>query len=625
MLNWRVRIHPAALIALCVVVLWHPITAGAEDGVSYKISNIESTLADNSLVYTITGQSDPVYTVSERFAPFRVVLDIAGGSLAEGVDQERTKIPANSFVELAISHPADVTPPIMRFEFKLADSHDYSVEKIGKKLQMTFSPTVAKNQQPSGENQHRTLSDFKISSTPNSTTISILANGPIDHYTVDTIGAGVNRPPRMYIDIDDVDVNELVREKTVGTSVDKVRVATRTNGARIVFDSAKPELFAYTVVPTASGLDVVIDEAPAVMAQTATATPGQSAGTGATSDATLDKLIDSTEQMMKEPASGTKAKDKIKSVEQDFSFSGYNKQRISVDFYKIDIHNVFRLFRQITDLNIIVDEGVQGSLTLALNDVPWDFALDIILNLMNLKKEERFNTIVIYPAKKDFVWPTRAEDNLDIKADVEVIEQEALQVEKTENLPPEVTEAKSLIDRAQQMEKSEKFEEAAELYVKAQDLWPDNIKITNRIASLYLVRLGLNAKALFYAKKSLQIDGNNTSAALYAAIASANMQNVPEAQEYFTRAISGTPPMKEALLSYAAFAENNDQNDSAVKLIDKYHESYGESVQTMVAKARLFDKLGKKDEANKEYRRLLNSGFSLRPDLKHYIEGRLQI
>ena len=63
----------------------------------------------------------------------------------------------------------------------------------------------------------------------------------------------------------------------------------------------------------------------------------------------------------------------------NFSFSGYTKEKISVDFYKIDIHNVFRLFRQVTDLNIIVDEAVTGTLTLALTDVPWDFALDIMI------------------------------------------------------------------------------------------------------------------------------------------------------------------------------------------------------------------------------------------------------
>ena len=65
------------------------------------------------------------------------------------------------------------------------------------------------------------------------------------------------------------------------------------------------------------------------------------------------------------------------------------------------------------------------------------------------------------------------------------------------------------------------------------------------------------------------------------------MQRIPEAKEYFTQSISNSPPMKEALLSFAAFSENNGQNEAALKLLDKYHSYYGETLDTMVAKARI--------------------------------------
>ncbi len=254
------------------------------------------------------------------------------------------------------------------------------------------------------------------------------------------------------------------------------------------------------------------------------------------SDRTLDQLIGSSEQLLNQTpdkAVSDKTASKAEALQEDFSFSGYNKQRISVDFYKIDIHNVFRLFRQITDLNIIVDEEVKGTLTLALTDVPWDFALDIILNLMDLKKEERFNTIVIYPSKKAFVWPTRAEDNLAFKADIDVIEQEALVIEKSASQSKEIMQAKEFMAKAQNLETSEEFEDAALLYTKAFELWPENTKISNRLATLYLVNLGMNAKAVYYAKESLKRDPQNAQAALYAAIGSANMQRTSEAKGIF--------------------------------------------------------------------------------------------
>ena len=49
---------------------------------------------------------------------------------------------------------------------------------------------------------------------------------------------------------------------------------------------------------------------------------------------------------------------------ETFGFSGYERERISVDFYKMDLHNVFRFLREVSGTNIIVDESVQGTLTL---------------------------------------------------------------------------------------------------------------------------------------------------------------------------------------------------------------------------------------------------------------------
>ncbi len=52
---------------------------------------------------------------------------------------------------------------------------------------------------------------------------------------------------------------------------------------------------------------------------------------------------------------------------------------------------------------------------------------------------------------------------------------------------------------------------------------------------------------------------------------------------------------------------------------------YGETLETMVAKARILDKLGRSKEATKQYQAILASGFQLPLDLKKYIEGRLAV
>ncbi len=103
------------------------------------------------------------------------------------------------------------------------------------------------------------------------------------------------------------------------------------------------------------------------------------------------------------------------------------------------------------------------------------------------------------------------------------------------NLPDqskEMMQAKEFMAKAQNLEAREEFEDAVLLYGKAFELWPENTKISNRLATLYLVNLGMNAKAVHYAKESLKRDPQNANAALYAAIGSANMQRISEAKEY---------------------------------------------------------------------------------------------
>jgi type IV pilus assembly protein PilQ len=301
-----------------------------------------------------------------------------------------------------------------------------------------------------------------------------------------------------------------------------------------------------------------------------------------------------------------------------FAFAGYTKQPVTVDFYKIDLHNVFRLFGEISGLNIVVDEGVKGSLTLSLNNVPWDFALDIILNLKDLQKEERFNTIVISPQSKDFVWPEGPADTIAFKAG-----EGPLFIEKQVEIPEEVVEAQKLMRKARAAEKKENYEKALAMYEEAFKMWPENSDIANRLSTLCLVQLGMNAKAVYYAKQALNIDPLDKNASLNAAIALANMQRNSAALEYFEQAADGDDAPKEALFSYAMFAENNSDYITALLLLARHEKLYGDTLETMVAKARIYDKEGNVDRAAQEYKSILLSGFDIPPDLRRYVRGRV--
>ena len=78
----------------------------------------------------------------------------------------------------------------------------------------------------------------------------------------------------------------------------------------------------------------------------------------------------------------------------------YFGQPISLDLKDADVHNVLRLLADVSGLNIVATDDVKGSITLRLNDVPWDQALDIVLNTQNLESVHEGNVVRISTVKR---------------------------------------------------------------------------------------------------------------------------------------------------------------------------------------------------------------------------------
>ncbi|OIO67793.1 MAG: type IV pilus secretin PilQ [Zetaproteobacteria bacterium CG12_big_fil_rev_8_21_14_0_65_55_1124] len=75
----------------------------------------------------------------------------------------------------------------------------------------------------------------------------------------------------------------------------------------------------------------------------------------------------------------------------------YTGQKVSFDYQGIDIRNALRLISEMSDMNIIMGDDVQGKLTMRLENVPWDQALDIILDSQDLGKVVQGNVMRIAP------------------------------------------------------------------------------------------------------------------------------------------------------------------------------------------------------------------------------------
>lgn len=87
-------------------------------------------------------------------------------------------------------------------------------------------------------------------------------------------------------------------------------------------------------------------------------------------------------------------------AEAPASHKGYYGQHVSLDFKDADIHNVLRLLAEVSKLNIVATDDVRGKVTLRLFDVPWDQALDIVLQVLSLESTQEGNVLRISTIKK---------------------------------------------------------------------------------------------------------------------------------------------------------------------------------------------------------------------------------
>ncbi len=79
---------------------------------------------------------------------------------------------------------------------------------------------------------------------------------------------------------------------------------------------------------------------------------------------------------------------------------GYAGEKLSLNFQNIEVRSVLQVIGDFTGLNIITSDTVTGNLTLRLKDVPWDQALEIIMQSKGLDKRKNGNVILVAPAEE---------------------------------------------------------------------------------------------------------------------------------------------------------------------------------------------------------------------------------
>jgi type IV pilus secretin PilQ/predicted competence protein len=218
----------------------------------------------------------------------------------------------------------------------------------------------------------------------------------------------VTQPPRIVLDIfdDSAPALEMGNFRVNTQLVEAVRVSSGEGYLRLTIETAPSAVPAYVVTPEGGGLKIVVGR------------------TDPNSTAKRDLMLvrggKRVDVSSAEVKASTESREKAGIKEQGtIEAKKYTGQKLSLDFKDADIKNVFRLLADVSGLNIVVTNDVNRKVTLRLVEVPWDQALDLLIDTNGLGKEQIGNVVRISTANQlkterdQLAAAKKAEENLE--------------------------------------------------------------------------------------------------------------------------------------------------------------------------------------------------------------------
>ncbi len=220
--------------------------------------------------------------------------------------------------------------------------------------------------------------DVKYSTVDNKTVVDFVGNGDIGNYNAFRL----NNPPRLVIDVLNVGNLFPTNEMPVGTNdVQRIRIGQYPDKVRFVLDTSKTQFPPYTVDKKGNKLIATIgsgvqEQGIVVLPKPEGEIPGAPA----------------SQQISATPSSPVVFSPNSLGMKHI-----YTGRKISLDFKDADIQDILRLIAEVSNKNIIAGDDVHGKITMRMMNVPWDQALDIILQTNNLGMVQVGNIIRIAP------------------------------------------------------------------------------------------------------------------------------------------------------------------------------------------------------------------------------------
>jgi len=175
----------------------------------------------------------------------------------------------------------------------------------------------------------------------------------------------------------------------VHTSDPRVQASVKQEGGRTVVDFPRT-----SVAPAAARRYDVVDFATPVNSFDVTSTPnGARIVVSATGDYEQLAYQSDRDYVLE-------LRQRTKGAVVDPTKKEYRGERLTLNFQDIEARAVLQLLAETSGQNIVVSDTVQGNVTLRLQNVPWDQALDIVLRTKGLDKRQEGNVIYVAPAEE---------------------------------------------------------------------------------------------------------------------------------------------------------------------------------------------------------------------------------
>ena len=415
------------------------------------VSNIAVEEKEDAVRVVIKGSAPLTYEVTQAESPLRLIIDVAEARLA--ISGEPIPVHMGVVSEIVPSELEKEGKKCARVEIAMNNTAHYEVLPTENDLWIDFPKPL-----PAVKKAEKVFDVIIDDTNKDYAQVDIKADGTIENFN----SFNLRKPTRLVIDFSKLTLLASVKER-VSTCplIKKVRWGEHADYLRMVFESPLNELPTFEIVPTSQGATVffgtgfegrksqLMSMTPSVAQSSESLVPSPETKSEETpvkpktEEAKKDEVaaspvtpfpIDSDYGHLEKTAKAEEAKkdEAMPSPATPFPIDSdyghlektakgevqpatppaevtpvakekgpkYTGTRISLDFKDADIRNILRLIAEVSNLNIVAGDDVQGTVTIKLNDVPWDQALDVILLSNNLGKSLDGNILRIAPFDK---------------------------------------------------------------------------------------------------------------------------------------------------------------------------------------------------------------------------------